>query len=117
MSSKKYTVAVSDVVEVPVKFTLKEGRVNKPFAFTLTVNRIESEEFASRMEAVGFRFKEGLLDMKIITDWKDQRVILDEEGKPAEFCPEALEAMLSVPVVAQIVYQAIQKECGAKEKN
>jgi protein involved in temperature-dependent protein secretion len=115
--TSKFTIAVSDSMEVPVKFTLKEGKVNKSFAFTLMATRMEQDDIAERMRESEYKFKEGLLDMGVFTGWTGQRLVLDADGNPAEFSIDALEAMLSVPVVAQICYQAWLKESGAKEKN
>ena len=113
----KYTIAVDNVVEVPVRFTLKAGKVNKPFVFTLTATRIPQDDLVAKMKDVEFKFKEGLQSMGVITGWEGQRLVLGEDGNPADFDDEALDALLSVAGVAQVVYLAYLKECGAKEKN
>lgn len=113
----KYTIAIEDTVEVPVKFTLKAGKVNKSFSFNLTATRIPQDDIAAKMKDAEYKFKEGLLSMGVVTGWDGQRLVLDADGNPAEFGEEALEAMLSVAGVAQMVYLAYLKECGAKEKN
>lgn len=113
----KFVIAVEDAVEVPVKFTLKAGKVNKAFAFTLTATRIPQDELQTKMKDAEYKFKEGLQSMGVITGWADQRLVLDASGQPAEFSEEALDAMLSVAGVARMVYDAYLKECGAKEKN
>lgn len=127
--SKKYIITVGNKVSIPVKFTLKEGNVNKLFAFTLYGNRLDQDVIEEKMTEGGFKFKEGLLSMHksfvdptskeegLFTGWDGQRLICTEDGTPAEFCTEALEAMLSIPVVASIIYKAYLLECGAKEKN
>jgi len=107
-----YTLAIDNVVEVPVKFTLKSGRVNKPFTATLIANRLTKEE--SESQAEGTSIKDFLLAN--ITDWRDQNLVL-VDGKPADFAPAALEYMLSVGNVLSVVWNAYLKETGAKEKN
>lgn len=114
----KYTVAIGNNVEVPIKFTLKEGRVNKAFAYTLLAERREAADIEAAMKDNEYKFKEALLSLGCVTGWVGQKLILEEDGKtPAEFNDEAFGAMLSIPVVAAIVFQSYQKECGAKEKN
>jgi hypothetical protein len=49
--------------------------------------------------------------------WKDQRLVLEEDGKPAEFCPEALEAMMSIGGMGVQILGAYLKEVGVKAKN
>ena len=112
-----YTLAIEDTVEVPVKFTLKEGRVNKLFSFTLVAKRLPAEEIAEAFKAAEFNFKGFFEATGVVSDWQGQRLVLDAKGDPAEFTPEAFSCMLGVSGVAQAVYQAYAKEAGAKEKN
>jgi hypothetical protein len=112
-----YQLAIEDTVEVPVKFTLKAGKVNKAFALTLTAKRLAQDEITERLTAVEFKFKEFMLTDGLITDWAGQRLVVDAGGEPAPFGPEALAIFLGAAGVAQVVFTAYQKECGAKEKN
>ncbi len=112
-----YTLAIDDVVEVPVKFTLKAGKVNKLFSFTLTATRVPVDDIQEAMKAAELRYKEALISLDVFTGWDGQRLVLDGDGKPAEFSAEALDVMLTAPGVAQVVYIAYMKEIGAKEKN
>lgn len=114
----KYTVAIGNNIEVPVKFTLKEGKVNKSFVFTLLAERREVAEIEAAMKDNEYKFKEALVSLGCVTGWTGQKLILEDDGKtPAEFNDESFDAMLSIPVVAAIVFKAYQQESGAKEKN
>lgn len=116
--SQEYVVAIGNDIEVPIKFTLKEGRVNKSFAFTLMAERREVSDIEAAMKEAEYKFKEALLSLGCVTGWSGQKLIMEKDGKtPAEFNDESFAAMLSIPVVAAIVFQSYQKECGAKEKN
>ena len=108
-----FTLAIDNVVEVPVKFTLKAGKVNKPFNVTLTARRLTPEE--SEAQPADLSIKEFLLDN--VSAWADQRLVLDAAGQPAAFSREALDAMLKVPGVLMTVWAAYNRECGCKEKN
>jgi hypothetical protein len=112
-----YKLAIEDTVEVNVKFTLKTGKVNKTFTAVLTATRLEQEDIAARMTEAEFKYKEFLLAEGIITGWSGQRLVLDADGEPADFNPEALGLFLSTQGVAKICFEAYQRECGAKEKN
>jgi len=107
-----FKLAVSNIIHVPVKFTLKEGALNKQFSFTLTGTRKTPEELEDQPEQT---IKEFLLEN--ITDWSGQRLVLTENGEPAPFGPEAFDYLLKQPGVLLIIWAAYQRECGGKEKN
>lgn len=109
------TLAIENTTEVSVKFTLKEGKVNKLFAFTFTATRLDQDEIQERLEDKERKVKAFMAE--IITDWQGQRLVLDDAGQPADFSPEALEMLLNVMGVAVICFNAYFKDCGAREKN
>ena len=103
-----YTLAIENSVDVPVKFTLKQGKVNKSFAFTLSCTRLEQDEIFSRLKALEYKLPDFL---------QSERLVLDAQGEPAAFSADALAMLLSPPGVSKVVYDAYLKDCGAKEKN
>lgn len=109
------TLAIQNTVEVNAKFTLKEGRVSKPFAFTFTATRLEQDDITERLESKEKRIKDFMAD--VMTDWQGQRLVLEENGEPSPFSTEALAMLLNVAGVASVCFNAYLKECGAKEKN
>jgi hypothetical protein len=110
----KFTLSIQDAVEVPVKFTLKEGRVNKQFSFTLTAIRRPQADIDQWVKDDQRMIKDILAE--VVTDWKGQTLVMDGD-KPAEFSQEAFEAMLDAPGVAQQCYIGYLTECRAKAKN
>jgi hypothetical protein len=111
-----YTLAIEDTVEVPVKFTLKAGSVNKAFSVTLTAQRLSQDAITSALEEAGGKFQPFM--QQVVTGWAGNRLILEPDtGEPADFSPSALEALLGVSGVAHVCFTAYIKECGAKEKN
>lgn len=109
------TLAISNTVEFSVKLSIKDGGVLKPFAFTLVATRLEQDEISAKLDN-----KEGLSTdflKEVVTGWKGQRLVLDDEGQPAEFSPEGLAAMLRVTGLANVCFNAYLKEVVAKEKN
>lgn len=112
-----YKLAIDDVVEVPVKFTLKAGKTNKQFACVLIAKRMPQDEITERLQEVEFKYVDFMLSTDLVTDWKDQHLVLTADGTPAEFSEEAFALMLKTQGVAQVCFNAYQKEAGAKEKN
>ncbi len=107
----QFKLAIGNVVQVPVKFTFKEGNVNKLFTFTLTANRKTPDEMESQPEI-------SVLDFlyENVTDWTGQRLILQDNNEPAAFSREAFEYLLKLPDVFPLVWAAYKRECGAKKK-
>lgn len=107
-----YKLAVGDIVEVPVNLTLKEGRVHKKFSFTLTAPRVTQEELEEKPEQ---SVREFLLDN--VTAWDGQRLVLNLDDSPAEFCRAAFERMLKTRGVQDQIWVAYIKETSAQAKN
>lgn len=107
-----FKLAISNIVQVPIKFTMKEGSVNKLFSFTLTANRRTPEQIEEQSEQL---IKDCLLEN--VTDWSGQRLILQENNEPAAFSVEAFDYMLKQSGLLMLIWQAYQRECGGKEKN
>lgn len=110
----KYTLSFQNTVEVPVKFTLKEGRVNKSYSFTLTAKR-QPQSVIEQWGKEEVKVKEILIEN--VSDWSGQTLINDESDKPAEFGNDAFDALLDVQGVAMRCYLSYLAECGAKAKN
>lgn len=108
-----YTLSIEDTVEVPVNFTLKVGKVNKAYAFTLTGTRRGQDDVEGWVSDNDKKIKEVLTD--VITGWSGQRLVMDGD-QPADFNTDSFAAMLNVQGVAGNMYIAYLKECGAKEK-
>lgn len=107
-----FKVAVGDVVQVNVKFTLRDGATDKQFSFTLSANRKTQEEIQRTPDLT---IKDFLLEN--VTDWKGQRLVLLENNEPAPFSRAAFEFMLAQPGVISSVWMAYNRDCAAKEKN
>lgn len=111
----KYQLAVDDVVNVPVKFTFKMAGVNKLFSFTVFATRLPQEEITARLEEKDKKASDFIRDL--LTGWKDQAFVLDEDGKPAEFNADSRDFMLDAAGVASVIFNAYLVEAVAKVKN
>jgi hypothetical protein len=107
-----YTLAIDDIVEIPVKFTIRSKGTAKLFTPTLTIKRINPESDESRSEQSIKDFMH-----ENVIGWKDQRLVLDASGNPADFSQDALSIFFSAPGVTILCWNAYIKEIGAKEKN
>ncbi len=105
-------IAVGNVVQVPVKFTLRDGSVDKLFSFSLTAQRRTPEEIDAQPE---LSVKDFLLDN--VTSWSGQRFVLLDNDEPAPFSRDNFEFMLKQPGVLGTVWLSYQRHCASKEKN
>lgn len=118
--SKIYTLAVANTLIVPVSFKVADGAKTTDFSFTLTMARQSDEEWNTGVcdekgNAEHKKIKKHLRE--IASGWKDQKFVMDENGAPAEFCPEAFDVMLASVGVADVILTSYMKENSAKVKN
>ena len=112
----KFKIAIANVVTVAIKFALKNEGVEKRFAFTITADRLTQEEINKRLEDKDQKVSDFMRDL--IKGWDGQRLVLTEPNdEPAEFSEEALDAMLNVAGVGNVMFQAYLAACGARAKN
>ncbi len=112
----KFKIAVSDTIQVPVKFTMRDGASIRQFAFTLTGHRCLWDDYKDQHpnESMGDNVTNYLKDN--VTDWSGQRFVLDENNEPAPFSPEAFDHMLKSGAL-NAVFGAYTVECVGKAKN
>ncbi|MDK6079659.1 hypothetical protein [Massilia varians] len=115
--NKRFTPVISATVLVTVKGSTKDAAgLPVPFKFSLTCTRLPASVLKERIQGGEFDVKDVMKE--VTTDWKGQRLITDQEtGQPAEFCPEAFEAMLDISGMALLCFNAYAKESSANEKN
>lgn len=115
--NKRFIPVISPTVLVTVKGSTKDGNGQSvPFKFTLTCSRIPASELKNRFTSGEFDMKEILKE--VTTGWNGQRLITDQEtGQPAEFCPDAFDALLDIGGMALLCFNAFTKESSANEKN
>lgn len=110
-----YTLAIEDTVELQVKLTVKVKSVAKLFSFTITATRMAQSEIEARV--LDKENKVGDFLAEVITGWSGQRLVLADNGEPADFSADALRALLDVAGVANVIFSVYLRENGAKEKN
>lgn len=111
-----FKISVSNTVQVPVKFTMRDGGSIRQFAFTLTGQRCLWDDYKEQ------HLGESMTDMVTsylkdnVTDWSGQRFVILENNEPAPFSPEAFDAMLKGGAL-NAVFAAYTNECVGKTKN
>jgi len=114
--SKKYKIVVGNTVAVLVKGALiNEAGKDVSFKFTLICKRLEAEELKDALAGGETHVNEFITD--VATGWRDQRLVLEEDDSAAEFCPDALAALLNITGMGMLCFNTYMKEVGAKAKN
>lgn len=111
----KFKFAIGNTVEVPVKFSVNDGAKTSSQTVTLVCDRMSEEERKDSLKDGGLSVTDFMT--KVTTGWKDQRFLLGEDDRPAEFSADALAALFSFPGLAVLAFTTYLKESGAKEKN
>lgn len=114
--STKYKVAVSDTVLITVEGKTTDGSGKpSPFKFYLVCKRLSAAALTTELE----NKEETAVHLlsKIVTDWRDQRLVLEQDDSPAAFSAEALEALLDIAGMPLQCLSAYLKDVGAKAKN
>jgi hypothetical protein len=111
-----FKLAIDDKVGVRVegKSRDKEG-VEKPFSFILVCDRLTAEEMAKTVadkDETIFAFFE-----KVGHDWRKQTLVVDDDGKAAEFSVEALRVLMSMSGMAQLCWHSYIQQVAATAKN
>jgi hypothetical protein len=111
----KFKIAVSSMVAVLVKATIADEN-GKPTThkFKLTCERRGAEEMKDQLDS---NFNVKTFMKEVTTGWEDQRLVLTEDGKPAEFDLEALDALLDISGLAMVCFVAYGNAAAAQGKN
>lgn len=113
--SKKYILVVSDLVRFKVEGVTKDGDGKEiPFKFSLVADRMSTDELAETMASES-KIADTLA--RIVKGWSDQRLVLEEDRTPAEFTPEAFAALMTIPHMGLMCFNAYHRATGAAVKN
>ena len=113
----KYKLVVSDKVTVKVEGVMdRDDGTPDPFKFTLYANRIGAKALSEALTDENQKASD--LMRRVVTGWKGQKLVIDEEtGVPAEFCEEAFDSLLEAEGMASYCMNAYLKAVQAKAKN
>lgn len=104
-----YTLKIGATIDVPINFSLRDGAKDVPFSFALVANRLNARE----LKALGERLAEGgdYGDAEFlaehVVDWRGQRLVMADDGQPAPFSREALDAMCTVVGLQRLLVEKL----------
>jgi hypothetical protein len=107
-------------IDAPVRLIVKDGSRDVPFNFTLVLRRLSQDEALGMVDRLQKMAMEGGTAMDaarnardlladLIHDWRDQRLVLDDDDKPASYSPEALDVMLQLAGAGTYLLQAVMR--------
>lgn len=110
-----YQLAIGNTVEFKATLKLQNAGIVKTFTMDLIAERISAEDLLKRMS--GFKpedFPEMVAEMRQIlrdqvTGWRNQRLVLDADGEPAEFSTQGLDMVMDIPGVVATITRAYQE--------
>lgn len=111
-----FRLAVADIVEFDVKFSLKNKGKLLPFKVTkVTADRIPQDTLLDELKNSEQTTAEFLQEH--IKGFESQNLVLDDESsEPAGYSAESLAALLNVTGVGAVVLAEYMKACGAEGK-
>lgn len=110
-----YKLAIDDKVGVKVEGKyVGESGVERSYRFVLVCDRLTNDELleAQRSDEMASDFI-----LRVSRDWRDQRLVLDEDGKPAAFSQEALGRLLCIANMPIVCWNAYRMQVQATGKN
>lgn len=114
--TKQFKIVVGNTVAVAVagSHTNENGKPVS-FKFTLICKRLNAEDLKVALEGGAAQVDEFVAN--VVTGWRDQRLVLESDDTPAEFCPESLAALLNISGMGMLCFTSYMKEATAKAKN
>ena len=111
-----YKLAISNIILTKVKGTYTdEAGSTKTFDFQLEQDRIDQDElqrsFAEKGESTSDFLK------RVTKGWRHQKLVLNEDGTPADFSAEALDCLCNIPGMGSHCFQAYLDQVLVKQKN
>lgn len=117
-------------IDAPVHLIVKDGARDVPFKFVLILRRLSQDEALGLVDRLQKMASEGStaadaaratrdLLADLIHDWRDQRLVLDDDDKPAVYSTEALDVMLQLAGAGTFLLQAVMRavQQGVREED
>lgn len=119
-----YKLAVGEFIEFPVTLEFNDAGTARKFGFRLVAKRIpeaqvnkHTDDMLNHAATAESRVDKTVAMLQAyVTGWRDQRLVLDDEGNPAPFGPDAFAAMLALPGAAVEISRAFNEANRARGK-
>lgn len=99
-----YKLTISDVIELPVKFTLNDAGKTVAHSFTLSARRMDQQLLRDTLQDSSKLTRDVLQEH--VTGWRGQRLVVDDNDAPADFSHEAFACLLSLAGMEAVVLNA-----------
>jgi hypothetical protein len=99
-----YKLTISDVVELPVKFTVNDAGKTVSHSFILSAKRMDQKLLRDTLNDSDKLTREVLQER--VVGWRGQRLVVDENDAPADFSAEAFDCLLSLAGMEAVVLNA-----------
>jgi hypothetical protein len=119
-----YKLAVGEFIDFPVTLEFNDAGTTRKFTFRLVSKRLpesvlskHTDQLLSATSSIDGRVEAtNALLQAYVTDWRDQKLVLDDEGQPAPFSAEAFAVMLGQNGAAVEISRALTEANRAKGK-
>lgn len=121
---------VGSFIDAPVRLVVRDGSRDVSFAFTLVLRRLSQDEALRMVERLQQMAETGStaadaaratreLLVDLVHDWRDQRLVLDDEDRPAPYSSEALDVMLGLAGSGTLLLNAVMRavQQGVREED
>lgn len=100
-----FKLVIGTQLDVIVKGEIPDGSGKVPFKFALQMRRMGVEAYRKALAPDSdVLVRDFLLDNAL--GWREQRLVLDEDNKPAEYSREAFECLLGLVGMEQACFQS-----------
>lgn len=100
-----FKLVIGTQLDAVVKGDIPDGSGKVPFRFALQMRRLGVEEYRKALAPESdVLVRDFLLDNAL--GWRDQRLVVDEDGAPAAYSREAFECLLGLVGMEQACFQA-----------
>ena len=106
-----YKLAVSNTVEFPVKLSVNDAGTRRDFTLRLQGQRLSDKYLADiRRDEPDLSTADFLL--RHLTGWPEQRLVLNDDGTPADFNADALGVLLGIVGATPLIFTAYMEAIG-----
>jgi hypothetical protein len=109
-------LAIGNVIGVRVEGAWRdESGTDKPFKFVLSCDRLSTEQ----LETEGADKGQTILTFfeTHAKGWKDQNLVLEEDGTPAAFSVDALRALIGMSGMPMLLWKSYLNQVAVTAKN
>ncbi len=109
-----FKLTIGDVIDVPVKGSVKDGSGAVTFNFTLQARRLPLAEYREVLKPESeVLVRDFLVDN--VRGWRGQRLVVDDSDAPASYSPEAFGCLIGIVGMEQTCFQAYLKALQVSE--